>query len=178
VAASAGACACVIAAYLVHDPDPAGEVLHRVQEPPITPPVLEIQGTEVTALTSTWYDTTTKAFDHTDSGNLTAPDLPSFDLTDRLQFSVLAAQVPAMINVRPFHAIDADGIPTAPSTTVECATVRSPCDVVQRPDQLEVDVPLDSATVFVTIDVLYEVPELGLQQLFNVVAYGLNVSQR
>jgi hypothetical protein len=41
-----------------------------------------------------------------------------------------------------------------------------------------VDVPLDSATVFVTIDVLYEVPELGLQQPFNVVAYGLNVSQR
>ncbi len=135
---------------------------------------MQLADVAVTALSSTWFDADLRDFVTSRDEEITAFDLPTVAVRSRLPFSLLDGSRPAGVSVREFGSVDADGIPEDSLPGVDCFD-DTICTLVPQQGQVDITVPLSSAAVFVTIDVFYDIPELGLEQPYNLVSYGLNV---
>lgn len=152
----------------------ADSTLAEVDAPPTAPQTIHIDGLEIDALSSIWLDQGTGEFSTTGDPKITAFDLPSVAAAPELTFVLRDQSIPAGISVREFGSVDAQGIPQDSMSGVDC-TNDTACAVTTRPGQVEVTLPIRTEAAFVTIDVYYDIPQLDLEQPYDLVSYGLNV---
>lgn len=83
--------------------------------------------------------------------------------------------IPAQVFVREFTGYDAEGIPSDERPTIESVTEGQTCVLDSDEDSVTAAVELDSATVFVTVEVCYHIYSLDVEQPYDTVTYGFRV---
>ena len=70
--------------------------------------------------------------------------------------------IPAQVLVREFTGYDAEGIPSDERPTIECV-MEGACALDSDGESVTAAVELDSATVFVTVEVYYHIDSLDAE---------------
>ncbi len=83
--------------------------------------------------------------------------------------------IPAQVFVREFTGYDAEGIPSDERPTIECVMEGQTCTLDSDGESVTAAVELDSATVFVTVEVYYHIDSLDAEQPYDIVTYGFRV---
>ena len=83
--------------------------------------------------------------------------------------------IPAQVFVREFTGYDAEGIPSDERPTIECVMEGQTCTLDSDGESVTAAVELDSATVFVTVEVYYHIDSLDAEQPHDTVTYGFRV---
>lgn len=71
--------------------------------------------------------------------------------------------IPAQVFVREFTGYDAEGISSDERPTIECVTEGRTCALDSDGESVTAAVELDSATVFVTVEVYYHIDSLDAE---------------
>lgn len=152
----------------------SGEVMTAVEAPPAGVPDATVNGTAITRLSYLWYDRSSGAYSTT-RPTIAPNDVVAVEVDGAVKITVNSPVVPAQFLVREFTAFDAQGIPSSERPTVECAVETGACSLTTDTESVTAAVKLDSATVFVTVEVYYHIDSIGLSQPFDIVTYGFRV---
>ena len=150
--------------------------MEKVYPPPATPPNASIKENQISPLSSIWYNFETKSF------NTTSPSehprtLTTISSENSLEhtLSVHSIVTPAMIIAREFAGYDAEGLPTEELPPRECVeNQHSPCKFTVGISSTEISLTQRETAVFTTIEVYYNIPEIGLDQPYDIVTYGFH----
>lgn len=154
----------------------ADPVLQKVAQPPATPPDASVGGTQLPPLSSTWYDFTTKSFE-TVSPTAHPSTLTTItsDASSKQTLSIHSTTKPAKIVVREFEGYDSEGLPAKELPSRECSKdQQSPCRFTIGASSTDVSFTQKETAVFTTVEVYYHIPEIDLDQPFDIVTYGFH----
>lgn len=78
---------------------------------------------------------------------------------------------------RCFHHLtpSAEGIPSGERPTVGCAIEGQTCALESNGESVTAALEIDSATVFVTVEVYYHIDSLDAEYPYDIVTYGFRV---
>lgn len=156
---------------------PTGALLSRVDDPPGRPPEMEVDGAVRDPLSWTWYDPASGVFEAGRDDGVTASDMPVVDASEPVEMFVLAPQLPAMVSVQTYRAVDDSGIPQDQGRSLDCSDVNDACALTRHTDRVGLALDLDhqDEVAFLSISVFYDLPQLGLEQPYDIVTYGVSV---
>lgn len=108
---------------------------------------------------------------------VTASDMPVVDASEPVEMFVLAPQLPAMVSVQTYRAVDDSGIPQDQGRSLDCSDVNDACALTRHIDRVGLALDLDhqDEVAFLSISVFYDLPQLGLEQPYDIVTYGVSV---
>lgn len=106
--------------------------------------------------------------------------LPKLTTSSQLVLSVNSGVTPEMVVVRSFTSFDGDGLPSDEIPAQACSKPEdggqqpgSSCAITVGESEVTIVADLDVRTLFVTVEVFYNIPAMDLAQPYDIVTYGL-----
>ena len=150
------------------------ETMIAVQAPPDSAPDATVNGITIPPLSSIWYSDSSSSF-HTARPTIEPNEVIAIPTSGPVRITVNSPVIPAQVFVREFTGYDAEGIPSGERPTVGCAIEGQTCALESNGDSVTAAVELDSATVFVTVEVYYHINSLDAEYPYDIVTYGFRV---
>lgn len=138
------------------------ETMIAVQAPPDSAPDATVNGIAIPPLSSIWYSDSSSSF-HTARPTIEPNEVIAIPTSGPVRITVNSPVIPAQVFVREFTGYDAEGIPSDERPTIECVTEGQTCTLDSDGDSVTAAVELDSATVFVTVEVYYHIDSLDAE---------------
>ena len=143
-----------------------------VQAPPESAPDAIVNGITIPPLSSIWF--TSGSF-HTARPTIEPNEVIDIAASSSVRITVDSPVVPAQVLVREFTGYDAEGIPSGERPTVGCAIEGQTCTLESNGESVTIALEIDSATVFVTVEVYYHIDSLDAEYPYDIVTYGFRV---
>ena len=150
------------------------ETMIAVQAPPDSAPDATVNGITIPPLSSIWYSDSSSSF-HTARPTIEPNEVIAIPTSGPVRITVNSPVIPAQVFVREFTGYDAEGIPSDERPTIECVTEGQTCTLESDGESVTAAVELDSATVFVTVEVYYHIDSLDAEYPYDIVTYGFRV---
>ena len=147
------------------------ETLTAVQTPPDSAPNAIVNGIAISPLSFIWFSKSSGSF-RTARPTIKPNEVIAIAASRSVQITVDSPVIPALFLVREFTGYDADGIPSGERPTIECVMGGGTCALESDGESVTATVELDSATVFVTVEVYYHIDSLDVEQPYDIVTYG------
>ena len=119
-------------------------------------------GIAISPLSSIWYSGSSSSF-HTARPTIEPNEVITIATGGSARITVDSPVIPAQVFVREFTGYDAEGIPSDERPTIECVTEGRTCALDSDGESVTAAVELDSATVFVTVEVYYHIDSLDAE---------------
>lgn len=74
---------------------------------------------------------------------VTAVDMPVVDASEPVELFVLAPQLPAMVSVQTYRAVDDSGIPQDQGRSIDCSAVDAACGTTRHGDRVGLVLDID-----------------------------------
>lgn len=150
------------------------ETMIAVQAPPTSAPDATVNGIAIPPLSSIWYSGSSSSF-HTARPTIEPNEVIAIPTSGPVRITVNSPVIPAQVFVREFTGYDAEGIPSDERPTIECVMEGQTCTLDSNGESVTAAVELDSATVFVTVEVYYHIDSLDAEYPYDIVTYGFRV---
>lgn len=150
------------------------ETMIAVQAPPTSAPDATVNGIAIPPLSSIWYSGSSSSF-HTARPTIEPNEVITIATGGSARITVDSPVIPAQVFVREFTGYDAEGIPSDERPTIECVMEGQTCTLDSDGESVTAAVELDSATVFVTVEVYYHIDSLDVEYPYDIVTYGFRV---
>lgn len=131
-------------------------------------------GIAIPPLSSIWFSDSSGSF-RTTRPTIEPNEVITIATGGSARITVDSPVIPAQVFVREFTGYDAEGIPSDERPTIESVTEGQTCVLDSDEDSVTAAVELDSATVFVTVEVCYHIYSLDVEQPYDTVTYGFRV---
>lgn len=145
-----------------------------VQAPPESVPDAIVNGITIPPLSSIWFSKSSGSF-HTARPTIEPNEVIAIPVSGSVRITVDSPVVPAQVLVREFTGYDAEGIPSGERPTVGCAIEEQTCALESNGESVTAALEIDSATVFVTVEVYYHIDSLDAEYPYDIVTYGFRV---
>ena len=145
-----------------------------VQAPPESVPDAIVIGITIPPLSSIWFSKFSSSF-HTARPTIEPNEVIAIPVSGSVRITVDSPVVPAQVLVREFTGYDAEGIPSGERPTVGCAIEGQTCALESNGESVTAALEIDSATVFVTVEVYYHIDSLDAEYPYDIVTYGFRV---
>ena len=119
-------------------------------------------GIAISPLSSIWYSGSSSSF-HTARPTIEPNEVITIATGGSARITVDSPVIPAQVFVREFTGYDAEGISSDERPTIECVTEGRTCALDSDGESVTAAVELDSATVFVTVEVYYHIDSLDAE---------------
>ena len=133
-----------------------------------------VNGIAIPPLSSIWYSDSSSSF-HTARPTIEPNEVIAIPVSGSVRITVDSPVVPAQVLVREFTGYDAEGIPSGERPTVGCAIEGQTCALESNGESVTAALEIDSATVFVTVEVYYHIDSLDAEYPYDIVTYGFRV---
>lgn len=150
------------------------KTMTAVQAPPDSAPDATVNGIAIPPLSSIWYSGSSSSF-HTARPTIEPNEVITIATGGSARITVDSPVIPAQVFVREFTGYDAEGIPSDERPTIECVMEGQTCTLDSDGESVTAAVELDSATVFVTVEVYYHIDSLDAEYPYDIVTYGFRV---
>jgi len=119
-------------------------------------------GIAISPLSSIWYSGSSSSF-HTARPTIEPNEVITIATGGSARITAGSPVIPAQVFVREFTGYDAEGISSDERPTIECVTEGRTCALDSDGESVTAAVELDSATVFVTVEVYYHIDSLDAE---------------
>lgn len=131
-------------------------------------------GIAISPLSSIWFSDSSGSF-RTTRPTIEPNEVITIATGGSARITVDSPVIPAQVFVREFTGYDAEGIPSDERPTIECVAEGQTCTLDSDGESVTAAVELDSATVFVTVEVYYHIDSLDAEYPYDIVTYGFRV---
>lgn len=152
--------------------------LSQVEEPPAQPPTAIVEGVTLQPLSSIWREPDSDFVETNPTG---MPEgVPKLTAPSQLVLGINSGVTPEMVVVRSFTSFDGDGLPSDEIAAQACSKPEDggqqsggSCTTTVGESEVTIVADLDVRTLFVTVEVFYNIPAMDLEQPYDIVTYGL-----